>query len=196
MADKGKTKAQLIQEIASLRRRIAQLEEVEKPTHYYDDLPIGINDVDIMGNFTYVNKRFLEVSGYSAEEIIGKNAFKLGIFPSTSLKLLAERMKDRLSGKPGRYLEVQVKCKDGRLIWVELIGTLLTKHRVPIGFQITSRDITQQKNGEIKLRESQKKFQALVETTNDFIWEMDVNGVYTYCSPQIEKLWGFKPGEM
>jgi PAS domain S-box-containing protein len=55
---------------------------------------------------------------------------------------------------------------------------------------------TEHKKQELKLRESQKRFQALVETTGDFIWEMNLNGVYTYCSPQIEKLWGLKPEEM
>jgi PAS domain S-box-containing protein len=49
---------------------------------------------------------------------------------------------------------------------------------------------------EAQLRESQNKFQALVETTSDFIWEMDAMGRYTYCSPQMEKLWGLKPKEM
>ncbi len=46
------------------------------------------------------------------------------------------------------------------------------------------------------LQESEAKYRALVESTNDFIWEMDLNGVYTYCSPQMEKLWGFKPEDM
>jgi PAS domain S-box-containing protein len=57
-------------------------------------------------------------------------------------------------------------------------------------------DITDRRRAEEALRENQQKFQALVETTNDFIWEMNLNGVYTYCSPQIEKLWGLKPQEM
>jgi PAS domain S-box-containing protein len=46
------------------------------------------------------------------------------------------------------------------------------------------------------LLDSRNRFQALVETTSDFIWEMDLRGVYTYCSPQLETLWGLNPKEM
>ena len=57
-------------------------------------------------------------------------------------------------------------------------------------------DITERKQTEAKLKESQKKYKALIETTSDFIWEMDSQGRYTYCSPQMEKLWGLKPEKM
>ncbi|MCX6233304.1 MAG: PAS domain S-box protein [Bacteroidetes bacterium] len=57
-------------------------------------------------------------------------------------------------------------------------------------------DITELKLAEEALPESHKQFQALTETTNDFVWEMDANGVYTYCSPQINELWGYKPEDM
>jgi PAS domain S-box-containing protein len=45
-------------------------------------------------------------------------------------------------------------------------------------------------------RESEKRFQALVETTCDFIWEIDPEGRYTYCSPQVRALWGFDSQQM
>jgi len=75
------------------------------------------------------------------------------------------------------------------------------------GSQLSNRDVVetlvrqagvalQRKRAEEALRESQKRFQALTETTSDFVWEMDANGVYTYCSPQIYELWGYKPEDM
>ncbi len=57
-------------------------------------------------------------------------------------------------------------------------------------------DATGRRKAEQALRESRTKYQALIETTSDFIWETDASGRYTYCSPQMEKLWGLKPGEM
>ena len=42
------------------------------------------------------------------------------------------------------------------------------------------------------LSASQKRFQDLVESIGEFIWEMDAQGRYTYCSPQIETLWASK----
>ncbi len=42
------------------------------------------------------------------------------------------------------------------------------------------------------LKKSKEKYQAIIETANDFIWEADTKRRFTYCSPQIEKLWGIK----
>ena len=64
-----------------------------------DEAPIGICNVDLKGKITYVNKRFEEASGYSREEVVGKNGLRLGMLSKEVLKLLAKRMKDRLMGK-------------------------------------------------------------------------------------------------
>lgn len=46
------------------------------------------------------------------------------------------------------------------------------------------------------LRQSRKRFQDLVETVNDWVWEVDRNGVYTYVSPRIRDLLGYEPEEV
>ncbi|MCW4030134.1 MAG: PAS domain S-box protein [Candidatus Bathyarchaeota archaeon] len=46
------------------------------------------------------------------------------------------------------------------------------------------------------LRSTQRKYQTLVETLSDFVWETDQTGRCTFASPQVEKLWGFKPADM
>jgi PAS domain S-box-containing protein len=46
------------------------------------------------------------------------------------------------------------------------------------------------------LRESEAKFRALVESTSDWIWEVDERGVYTYSSPQVHGLLGYTAEEV
>ncbi len=46
------------------------------------------------------------------------------------------------------------------------------------------------------LKDNKEKFQALVETTSDWIWEVDNNSKYTYSSPKIKELLGFTPTEI
>ena len=46
------------------------------------------------------------------------------------------------------------------------------------------------------VRESQQRFQGLVETLSDWIWEVDQNGVYTYVSPKVQDLLGYEPQEV
>ncbi len=46
------------------------------------------------------------------------------------------------------------------------------------------------------LRESEERFRSLVETTSDWVWEVDGNGVYTYASPKSRDLLGYGPEEI
>ncbi|MFX1268877.1 MAG: PAS domain-containing protein, partial [Promethearchaeota archaeon] len=57
-------------------------------------------------------------------------------------------------------------------------------------------DITAYKKAEQKLRESEERFRSLVETTSDWIWEVDVNSVFTYVSPKVRELLGYDPKEI
>ncbi|HSB01955.1 MAG TPA: PAS domain S-box protein [Anaerolineales bacterium] len=47
-----------------------------------------------------------------------------------------------------------------------------------------------------QLRKSEGRFRALVETTSDWVWEVDANGVYTYVSPKVRDLLGYQPEEV
>lgn len=47
-----------------------------------------------------------------------------------------------------------------------------------------------------ELRASEARFRAMVETTSDWIWEADENGVYTYASPKVQDLLGYAPEEV
>jgi PAS domain-containing protein len=49
-------------------------------------------------------------------------------------------------------------------------------------------DFTDRKQVEEALRENQEKFRSLVETTSDWIWEVDADGIYTYVSPRVRDL--------
>ena len=54
--------------------------------------------------------------------------------------------------------------------------------------------IRARKAAEKSLRESEAKFRDLVESTSDWIWEVDEHGVYTYSSPQVFDLLGYTAG--
>ena len=76
-------------------------------------------------------------------------------------------------GKKRDYYNIISPIKDGQRI---------------IGILGINLDITDQKKLELALQKSQQRYQALVETTSDWIWEVDENGSYTYCSPKVTML--------
>jgi len=65
-----------------------------------------------------------------------------------------------------------------------------------LGVILVFRDITEERAREEALRRSEQRFRNMVETTNDWIWEVDREGKYTYVSPQIKKILGYDPEEM
>lgn len=62
--------------------------------------------------------------------------------------------------------------------------------------QTLEMELTEREQLEVQLRESENKFRLLVESASDWIWEVDYNGIYTYVSPQVEALLGYKPQEV
>jgi PAS domain S-box-containing protein len=58
------------------------------------------------------------------------------------------------------------------------------------------RDITEDKQAENELIQSKERFRQVAETVSDFIWEVDANGLYTYTSPSVEKILGYRDDEL
>lgn len=54
----------------------------------------------------------------------------------------------------------------------------------------------QSQRTEISLRESEKRFRDIVDITADWIWEIDLNGSYTFVSGQVKELLGYEPEEL
>jgi PAS domain S-box-containing protein len=58
------------------------------------------------------------------------------------------------------------------------------------------KEATKQKKVEKALRRSEEKFRSMVETANDVIWEVDSNGIYSYVSPSVNSILGYKPEKL
>ncbi|MCK4599865.1 PAS domain S-box protein [Candidatus Bipolaricaulota bacterium] len=180
-----------IRDITERKQVEEALRESEKKYRtLMEEAPIGICHVDIKGKITYVNKTILQGTGYSSEELIGKNAFRLGLIPHETLKLLGGRMKEKLMGKPPSPLEIQFKRKDGKWIWLEIRGRLLSKHGVPVGIQIIGEDITERKRTEKALKDSEERYRGLFENSSEFLFTLDLRGNFTNVNKAAVELTG------
>ena len=212
MKYENKTKERLIQELKKMREKITNLEEItsegkrvkkelKKSEKKYRDLveetPIGIANIDNIGILTYINKRLENITGYSREEVVGKNVFKLGVFSNEMLKILKGRLKARLTGGTAHLRrEILLKCKNGKGIWIEITAKLIKKWGIPSSLRITVQDITKRKRTENILQESEKKYRELVQNTNSIILRMDINGRITFFNEFAQKFFGYTKDEI
>jgi len=60
----------------------------------------------------------------------------------------------------------------------------------------TIRYAIERKQSEEALRKSEERFRDIVHSMADCVWEFDENGVYTYCSHNVEDILGYSPGEI
>jgi PAS domain S-box-containing protein len=159
-------------------------EAEEEKSALLEEAPVAIISADLKGKITYANKRFESESGYSREEIVGKNGFQLDWLPVGTMKYLAKRMAARLRGGPGKHWETQFKCKDGRWIWIEIEGKVLRKLGVPVGFQIIARNTTARKQAEETLQAERNKLQSLIDAIEDTITIQDTEYNIIYQNEQ------------
>lgn len=103
------------------------------------------------------------------------------------------------TGKPGgaigKLLELPGLRSDGRVFPMEVslsAGSLEDKRFVVA----VARDITERKRMENALRRSEERFRLVAENAREWIWEVDAEGLYTYSSPVVEKILGYKPEEL
>ncbi|MCK5003942.1 MAG: PAS domain S-box protein [Candidatus Aminicenantes bacterium] len=84
--------------------------------------------------------------------------------------------------------------KDGRIF--ERFSNPLVQNGKASGRVWSFRDISIQKRAEEEIKESKKRFEQVAEIADEWIWEVDKNGLYTYASQVVEKILGYKPEEI
>jgi PAS domain S-box-containing protein len=84
----------------------------------------------------------------------------------------------------------------GRGIYEIRFNPLRDSNGQIIGAAHIVRNVTDRVRAEEALQESRRRFQDLVETVNDWVWEVDAEGAYTYASPRIRDILGYEPEEV
>jgi PAS domain S-box-containing protein len=149
------------------------------------------------GKYIWVSPSVAGFTGYSAGEILAMPDFISTVIAKEDRSLFTERFREAIRGTRGENFEFRYLHRNGTKHWLNVSWQpIVDRDGNSFGTRSSGHDITEHKQQEEALQESQKRYQALTETTSDFVWEMDSNGVYTYCSPQIHDLWGYKPEDM
>lgn len=71
MQDHEKTQDQLIDELNEMRRRVSELETAQSSAMDAENSPLGYQSLNENGYFLAVNQAWMDILGYSREEVIG-----------------------------------------------------------------------------------------------------------------------------
>jgi len=147
---------------------------------------------DAKGAIEYVNPKFIELSGYSAEELIGHNPKIL-----QSINTTKEQYKNMWKSllETGEWQgELKNKKKNGEIYWVhECISAVKNKAGEITNFLAVEEDITQRREVENALIESEQRFRQMADMTGEWLWEQDENGYYVYSSAAVKVILGMSP---
>jgi len=177
------------------RRRIE--EELRESEEKYRAIFESFHDVyyqtDKEGMITIISPSVKTQAGYDPEDVIGHPVTDFYLNPDDREKFVQE-LKE--TGTINDY-ELKLKAKDGRVIEVSASSNLVFgKDSKPVGVEGVLRDITNRKQAEIALKESEEKYRDLVENLSEVIYALDQSGRITYVSPAVKSLTGYSPREL
>jgi two-component system sensor histidine kinase/response regulator len=170
-----------------------QAEEELQRTHFaIDSAPEGIAWLDKNFHYIYVNEGMCRMLGYTRDELLSIEPSKLDLmFPQVPpSKLWAE-----MRGIKSQVREALFRRKDNTTFPVELaIDHVVFKNEEYI-FAIM-RDITERKQAEEKLRESEERYRDLFDNASDLIQSVDEKGKFVYVNKKWKEVLGYSDEEI
>ena len=160
-----------------------------------DTIPSPVYYKDRKGRYLGCNQAFEALFGQPKGELIGKDVAAIS---SPDLAALS-RMKDaELLANPGTqvYESRLMDAKGNPHDVVFHKASIIDAQGAVAGLIGILLDITARKRAERTLQESEDRFKQVSESAEEWIWEMDAAGLYTYSSPVVEKILGYKPEEL
>jgi PAS domain S-box-containing protein len=125
------------------------------------DLICELND---SGYYIYLNSNYEKILGYSSDELLGCHVMSF-LHPDDAEKMNQEFINIFSVGKTS--LEIRLRHKSGEWIWMESVGTLFRTFHGDLRVVILSRDVTERKNIERVLRESEEKYRLLYTSMSE-----------------------------
>jgi len=139
-----------------------------------DEMADAYFEVDVAGNYTFVNDAVCRHLRYSREELLG-TSFR-GHLNKEDLEIVYNAFgKIYSTGKPERGISYRAIRKDGTTGFAEIAGFPLQNQKGEIiGFRGIGREITERKQAEEALRQSEEKHRNIIENIRDGYFEVDL----------------------
>ena len=180
MAELTAANAALVEEIA---RRTRVEAELRAGREHYRELFENAQDAiylhDLNGTYISANRAAQKLTGFTSEEIIGRN-FREFMAPEY-VELISASMSQKLENRAPTTYEIEVLAKDGRRVPVEVSSRLIYEQGIAVGVQGMARDISERKRSDTERLVIAEIAQAIVTTAN-------LDELFTLAHQAIKKL--------
>ena len=211
MKDDQKPKEQLRNELRILRQRTAELEKSE-PEHkqaqealresegkyrtILEAIEEGYFEVDLAGNMTFFNDSLCKISGFLPGELMGMNNREYTT-PQTAKRMYQLFSRIHRTGNPERIMDHEIITRDGTRRVLEMSASLMRNSSgQPIGFRGIVRDITERKQAEEALRQSEERYKTLFDRNLSCVFLHDLEGRFVDANDAALNLLGYTRAEI
>jgi PAS domain S-box-containing protein len=143
--------------------------------------------------YVFINKMVTDINGYTAEELMAMSFEDIveQIYPDDRA-IFVENMRNRIEGRstPSRY-EIRILRKDGEVRCIEVYAAR-TLYRGRPAIQVATVDITERKEVEMALRESEARYRSIFENATIGIFQSTVEGQLIAINPAYARMLGYE----
>jgi len=185
-----------VSDITELKKAEKELSEAKN--HFqtlFNSMVDPVMILDSKGKFLELTERVKEITGWDREDLIGKNFLKTKLLTRKSKAICIKNLLKRMSGINVIPYEVEALTKDGRKLPFEINAERIEYKGKPADM-VVFRDISDRKQVEEELRESEERFRDISVSMADLIWEVDRDGKYNFISGKAKNVLGYETSEI
>lgn len=181
--------------VKTKNRKQAFRESEQRSMTIFEDIEEGYFETDLAGNLLFANEPLCRISGYSKDRLLGMNNREYT--DSETAKRMYELFSEvYTTGRPVKVKDFQVIRKDGTTLTLEISASLVRDSKgQPTGFRGIALDVTERKQTEDALQESEERYRSLFQESLDAIVITNRKGRFVDANKAALGLFGFSKEE-
>ncbi|WP_281267997.1 PAS domain S-box protein [Methanospirillum stamsii] len=155
----------------------------------FDLAPEAYLLTDIKGTFIESNRAATDLTGFTPDDLRGRNIFTMGLIGSMHITKTAVLFAKNALGKPTGPDEVHISRKDGKILYAEVM-TYPIRIRTQNLVMTIARDITERKAAEEALKQREEQYRLLVNNAGEAVFVIRETRII-FANPKSSIIFGY-----